>query len=114
MDAFFSFAHFLGSSRNQTGIVSEEAFWGPQWDNYVDCMADLWADHAVGWIENIQNGTVLFYERLLLEDTEAELRRLLNVINFVDPHHPPVDPERMRCTLLHKGRTDRKRSKKPM
>nr|WBD92698.1 putative WSC domain-containing protein 1 [Daphnia magna] len=114
MDALFTFAHFLGSSGNHTGVVSEKDFVGPQWDKYIDYVADTWADHAVGWIENIQNGTVLFYERLLLEDTAVELKRLLNVIHFVDPHHPPVDPERMRCTLLHKDRKDHKRTKKPV
>ncbi|XP_057368665.2 sialate:O-sulfotransferase 1-like [Daphnia carinata] len=114
MDALFTFAHFLGSSGNHTGVVPEKDFLGPQWDKYIDYVADTWADHAVGWIENIQNGTVIFYERLLLEDTAAELKRLLNVINFVDPHHPPVDPERMRCTLLHKDRKDHKRTKKPV
>jgi hypothetical protein len=114
MDALFTFAHFLGSSGNHTGVVPSIDFVGPQFDNYVDYVADTWADHAVGWIQDIQNGTVLFYERLLLEDTAAELTRLLNVIGFSDPHHPPVDPERMRCTLLHKDRMDRKRTKKPV
>jgi hypothetical protein len=113
IDALFTFAHYLGSSENQTGIVSSDDFKSPEFDNYVDYVADTWADHAVGWIENIQNGTVLFYERLLLEDTEAELKRLLNVIHFSDPLHPPIDPERMRCTLLHKNRMDRKRAYKP-
>jgi hypothetical protein len=95
-------------------VVSSNDFKGPQFDNYVDYVADTWADHAVGWIENIQIGTVLFYERLLLEDTEAELKRLLNVIHFSDPRHPPIDPERMRCTLSHKNRMDRKRTRKPV
>jgi hypothetical protein len=114
MDALFTFAHFLGSSGNHTGVVSSSDFVGPQFDNYVDYVADTWADHAVGWIQDIQNGTVLFYERLLLEDTATELTRLLNVIRFNDPHHPPVDPERMHCTLLHKDRADRKRTEKPV
>jgi hypothetical protein len=110
MDALFPFAHFLGSSGNHTGaVVSSNDFKGPQFDNYVDYVADTWADHAMGWIENIQIGTVLFYERLLLEDTSAELERLLNVIHFSDPRHPPIDPKRMRCTLSHKNRMDRKR-----
>jgi hypothetical protein len=105
MDALFTFAHFLGSSGNHTGVVSSSEFVGPQFDNYVDYVADTWADHAVGWIQNIQNGSVLFYERLLLEDTAAELTRFLSVICFSDPHHQPVDPEQMRC----KDRADCKR-----
>ena len=113
MDALFTFAHFLGSSGSQIGTVSPGDFMGPQFDNYVDYVADTWADHAVGWIENIQNGTVLFYEQLLLGDTAAELKRLLSVIRFSDPYHPPVDPERMRCTLSHKDRADRRRPYKP-
>jgi hypothetical protein len=114
MDALFTFAHFLGSSGNHTGVVLSNDFKGPQFDNYVDYVANTWADHAVEWIENIQIGTFLFYERLLLEDTEAELKRLLNVVHFSDPRHPPIDPERMRCTLWHKNRLDRKRTRKPV
>jgi hypothetical protein len=67
-----------------------------------------WAEHAIRWIQNIRNGTVIFYE-LLLQDTEDELNRLLRAVNLIDP----VDPERMRCTIKHKKRTDRKRSVKP-
>ncbi|XP_059350776.1 sialate:O-sulfotransferase 1-like [Daphnia carinata] len=114
VDAMFAFAHYLASSKNHTGVVSEKDFSGPEWEEYVDYAANTWADHAVGWIETIQDGTVLFYERLLLEDTAAELKRLLEVIHFSDPHHPPVDLERLRCALRHKNRVDRKRLKKPV
>ncbi|KAI9561326.1 hypothetical protein GHT06_012282 [Daphnia sinensis] len=114
VDAMFTHARFLATSGNKTGLVSEKDFSGPRWEEYVDYVANTWADHAVGWIESIHNGTVLFYERLLHEDTAAELKRLLDVIHFRDPHHPPVDPQRLDCALKHKNRKDRKRLKKPM
>ncbi|XP_057372312.1 sialate:O-sulfotransferase 1-like [Daphnia carinata] len=114
VDTMFTYAHFLATSGDKTGVVSENHFSGPNWEAYVDYVANTWADHAVGWIETIQNGTVLFYERLLLEDTAAELKRLLEVIRFSDPHRPPVDPQRLRCALRHKNRVDRKRLKKPV
>ena len=110
IDALFSFRHYLMAERNQLGAVSPVFFKGPAWNNYVNYVTYAWADHAIRWIQNIQNGTVIFYEKLLLEDTEAELNRLLSAINFIDP---PGDPDRMRCTLKHKNRTDRKRLKKP-
>jgi hypothetical protein len=114
IDALFSFVHYLMAGQDQIETVSLLAkFKGPQWNSYVNYVTFAWADHAIRWIQNIQNGTVIFYEKLLLEDTEAELNRLLRAINFTDPHHPPVDPDRMRCTLKHKNRTDRKRLKKP-
>ncbi len=114
VEVLFTSAHYLWSGNQQNGTVSPDLFAGPKWDDYVSKVAKEWADHADRWIQNIQNGTVIFYEKLLLEDTaEAELNRLLRAINFIDPHHPPIDPERMRCTLLHKNRSDRKRSKKP-
>jgi hypothetical protein len=100
-------------AQDQIGTVSPVHFKGPVWNNYVNYVTCAWADHAIRWIQNIQNGTVIFYEKLLLEDTETELNRLLRFINFTDPHHPPVDPDRMRCTLKHKNRLDRKRLKKP-
>jgi hypothetical protein len=113
IDALFSFCHYLLTERDQIGAVSAVNFKGPAWNNYVDYVTYAWADHADRWIQNIQNGTVIFYEKLLLEDTEAELNRLLRAVNFTDSHHPPVDPDRMRCTLKHKNRMDRKRLKKP-
>ena len=114
IDALFSFVLYLMAGQDQIGTVSLLAkFKGPQWNSYVNYVTFAWADHAIRWIQNIQNGTVIFYEKLLLEDTEAELNRLLRAINFTDPHHPPVDPDRMRCTLKHKNRLDRKRLKKP-
>ena len=102
------------AGQDQIGTVSLlDKFKDPQWNNYVNYVTYAWADHAIRWIQNIQNGTVIFYEILLLEDTETELNRLLRSINFTDPQHPPVDPDRMRCTLKHKNRLDRKRLKKP-
>ncbi|KAI9562685.1 hypothetical protein GHT06_010139 [Daphnia sinensis] len=111
-DALFTFSHFLWSGNNQKGTVSPNVFNGTEWDEYISYVAEEWAEHADRWIRNIKHGTVIFYERLL-QDTESELRRLLKAINFVDANHPPVDPERMRCTLKHKNRLDRKRSNKP-
>jgi hypothetical protein len=113
-EALFSFFHYLMSGLDQIGIVSPVNFKGPDWNDYVEFVAYAWADHAIRWIQNIKNGTVIFYEKLLFLDTEAELNRLLRVINFTDSHNMLVNPERMRCTLKHKNRLDRKRSKKPM
>ncbi|XP_045036723.1 WSCD family member CG9164 [Daphnia magna] len=111
-DALFTFAHYLWSGNNQIGTVSLENFSSLKWDHYIKFVAFEWAEHAVRWIQHIENGTVVFYERLL-QDTERELKGLLHAINFIDPDHPPFDPERMRCTLLHKNRLDRKRKQKP-
>ena len=111
-DALFSFVHFLWSGNDQKGIVSTDHFTGPKWDEHFKYVSNEWAEHADRWIKNIQNGTVIFYE-LLLTDTETELNRLLRAVNFTDSHHPPVDPDRMWCTLKHKNRLDRKRSSKP-
>ena len=62
-------------AQDQIGTVSPVNFKGPVWNNYVNCVTYVWADHAIRWIQNIQNGTVIFYEKLLLEDTETELNR---------------------------------------
>ena len=99
---------------DQIGTVSPDTFKGSQWDHYVDYVAYAWADHAQRWIQTIQNGTVIFYEKLIV-DTENELRRLLNAIHSKrDGHGWLVDPKRMLCTLSHRNRKDRKRDKKPM
>ncbi|KAK4025386.1 hypothetical protein OUZ56_014459 [Daphnia magna] len=111
IDTLFTYAHYLLSGNDQKGTGTPEDFAGPHWDEHVDYVALAWADHAKRWIQNIKEGTVVFYERLL-QDTENELRRLLKAIHFTDPNRPPVDPERMRCTLQHKNRSDRKRTKK--
>jgi hypothetical protein len=109
IDALFTFRHYIMAGDDQKGTVSPMTFKGPAWNHYVNYVAYAWADHAIRWIQNIQNGTVIFYE-LLLQDTEAELNRLLRAVNVsIDP----VDPERMRCTIKHKNRSDRKRPKKP-
>lgn len=108
IEALFTSAHYLWSDNKQKGTVSPDLFKGPKWDDYVSNATIEWAEHADRWIQNIRNGTVIFYEKLLLEDTEAELNRLFRAINFM-----PIDPERMRCTLSHKSRSDLKRTKKP-
>lgn len=87
------------------GKAPAEAFTGPEWDETVNYVAYVWADHAVRWIEQIINGTVIFYEKLMGEEAENELERLLNVIDFKS-----IDPDRMRCTLAHRNRTDFKRA----
>lgn len=112
VDVLFTYAHYV-KTMDQIGTVSPDAFHGPQWEKYVEYVAFAWADHAIRWIETIENGTVIFYEQLLRGDTESELKRLLNAIHFRDSIESVVDPERMRCTLDHKNRTDRKRWKKP-
>jgi hypothetical protein len=112
IEVLFTFGHYLWSGNDQKGIVSEKLFTGKDWEKHLNNVAFEWAEHANYWIENIKNGTVIFYE-LLLKDTEKELNRLLRSINFIDPQNPPVDPERMRCTLQHKNRADRKRPRKP-
>lgn len=98
---------------DQIGTVSPDALDGPQWDEYVNYVAFAWADHAKRWISTIQNGTVIFYEQLLQGDTQSELKRILNAIHFTDSIDSGINLERMRCTLEHKNRTDRKRRKKP-
>lgn len=105
MDVVFAYRHWLQSGK--TGTAPKEAFQGPEWNEVIEYVAYAWADHAIRWIEQIEHGTVLFYEKLMGKTAEKELRRLLKVINF-----EPVDSERMRCTLFHRNRTDHKRFKK--
>ncbi len=110
-DALFTFVNFLWSGNDQKGTaskVSPDLLTGPEWKDHFQYVSKEWAEHAIHWIHNIRNGTVIFYE-LLLQDTEAELNRLLRAVNLTNP----VAPERMRCTLKHKNRSDRKRSVKP-
>ena len=102
MDVVFTYRHWQHGGK--VGIAPPEAFEGPKWEETIDYVAYTWADHAIRWIEQIKNGTVLFYERLMGVTAETELVRLLNVLNF-----HPIDPDRMRCALAHRNRTDYKR-----
>lgn len=113
MDVLFTSRHYE-VTRNQTGTATMNFFQGSEWKEYVDKFAKSWTEHAQKSIQYIRNGTVIFYESLLLGDTAAELTRLLRVLNFNDTQYPPLNPKRMRCTLLHKNRSDRKRQKKTM
>lgn len=105
MDVVFTYRDWLHGGK--VGKAPPEAFRGPEWDATVDYVAYAWADHAIRWIEQIENGTVLFYERLMGQTASGELKRFLQVIDF-----HPVDPVRMRCTLDHRNRTDHKRLNK--
>ena len=105
MDVVFTFRHW--QSHGKVDHAPPEAFKGPKWEEAVDYVAYAWADHAIRWIEQIKNGTVIFYEKLLGDAAEEELERLLNVLSF-----HPIDPDRMRCALAHRNRTDYKRQNK--
>jgi hypothetical protein len=105
MDVVFTYRDWLHGGK--VGKAPPEAFRGSEWDATVDYVAYAWADHAIRWIEQIENGTVLFYERLMGKTASGELKRFLQVIDF-----HPVDPVRMRCTLDHRNRTDHKRLNK--
>ena len=105
MDVVFTYRHWQHGGK--VGIAPPEVFEGPKWEETIDYVAYAWADHAIRWIEQIKNGTVLFYERLMGVTAETELVRLLNVLNF-----HPIDPDRMRCALAHRNRTDHKRQNK--
>ena len=102
MDVVFTFRHWMHAGK--TGQAPPEAFQGSEWDQVVDYVAYVWADHAIRWIEQISNGTVLFYEKLMGKMAGEELERLLDVLDF-----HPVDPDRIRCALAHRNRLDHKR-----
>lgn len=107
MDVVFSHQnHLLVGKFN---VAPVEAFRGPEWDELVDTVAFAWADHAVRWIEHMKQGTAIFYENFLGDNAEHELQRLLNAMDF---HPSPVDPDRMRCVLVHRNQSEYKRSKK--
>ena len=91
------------------GNAPPSAFQGAEWDEVVDYVAFAWADHAVRWIEQLKKGTVIFYENLLGDNAHYEIERLLDTIEY--PHRP-IDPQRMRCALNHRNRTDHKRINK--
>ena len=104
IDVAITFRHFLDGG--QTGTAHPVAFRGSSWDEFLEAVATSWADHAIRWIEGIRNGTVIFYE-MLQREPETELNRLLRAIHF-----PAASNERMRCTIAHRNRTDRRRMNK--
>ncbi len=106
MDVVFAFQNWVHGGK--TGKAPPEAFKGIYWEEAVEYVAYAWADHAIRWIEQIENGTVLFYEKLKGETAEIELERVLNVLDF-----HPIDANRVRCTLAHRNRTDHMRINKP-
>lgn len=105
MDVVFAYQNWVYGGK--TGKAPSNAFKGAEWDQTVDYVAYAWADHAIRWIEQIKNGTVLFYEKLVGSTAEQELERLLNVLGF-----HPIDPGRMRCTLAYRNRADHLRINK--
>ena len=107
MDVVFTYRHWQLAGK--VGKAPPEAFRGREWDEIVKYVAFAWADHAVRWIEQIEKGTVIFYEQLLGQNATLELERLLEAMDF-KPR--PVDPERLRCTLAHRSRSDFKRTNK--
>lgn len=106
MDVVFTFRHW--SLAGKTGQAPLDAFYGDQWDEVVDTVAYVWADHAIRWIDGIENGTVIFYEKLLGPKAAIELERMLNAMDF-----GPINPDRMQCALAHRNRLDHKRTNKP-
>ena len=106
MDVVFTFRHWQ-TTGNKTAKASSKAFQGRKWDEMVEYIAFAWADHAIRWIEQIKQGTVLFYENLLGTNAAMEIDRLAKAIGF-----GPVDQERVRCALSHRSRSDFKRVNK--
>lgn len=106
MDVVFTYRNWQLAGK--IGTAPSEAFQGPEWNKVVEYVAFAWADHAIRWIEQIQKGTVIFYE-LLRQNTTNELNRLLEAIEFSPL---PVDQDRLKCTLAHKDRIDHKRLNK--
>ncbi len=86
----------------QLGIEQDQAtpdlFEGEKWDEVVEVVAFVWSDHAIRWIEQIEKGTVLFYENLRGEKVFSEFQRLMKAFNF-----PPVEPNRLRCAFAHRN-----------
>ena len=91
MDLVFTFPN----ERNN----DDETIKGSEWDERVDYVASAWADHAIRWIEQTRNGTVLFYEKLKGTLAYEELDRLLR-----DLHLQPVDYIRMQCAVTYRDR----------
>ena len=100
MDLVFTFPGW----RNIEG----ETIKGSEWDETVDYVASAWADHAIRWIEQTRNGTVLFYEKLKGTLAYEELDRLLRDLNL-----QPIDYIRMQCVMANRDRnTDHKQESK--
>lgn len=106
MDVVFTYRNWQVTG-NKTAKASPKSFQGRQWDEIVEYVAFAWADHAIRWIEQLKQGTVIFYENLLGPKAAIEIDRLMKAIHF-----SPVDPERVRCALAHRSRTDHKRVNK--
>lgn len=106
MDVAFTFRNWQLAGK--TGYAPPEAFKGQDWKKIVDYITFAWADHAIRWIEGTKKGTVVFYEKLLGEDASRELKRFWKAMEFKEP----INPERLRCTLAHRNRTDHKRTNK--
>lgn len=58
--------------------------------------------------QTIEQGTVIFYENLLGDQTQLELEKLLNAMNLIPL---PFYSDRMRWTLAHQNREEFKRKK---
>ncbi len=108
MDVVFTYRHCMLAGKVDN--APPEAFQGQEWNEVVKFVAYAWADHAIRWIEQIKNGTVIFYEKMHGDSAILELERLLDAMDF-QPR--PVDPERIRCMLEHRNRMDFKRTNKP-
>lgn len=106
MDVVFTYRHWQYAGK--IGKAPLKAFNGSQWEEIVKFVAFVWADHAIRWIEQIEKGTVIFYEELLGPNATFELQRVWEVMGFKEP----IDPGRLRCTLAHRNRMDHKRVNK--
>lgn len=104
VEVAITFRHF--QEGGQTGNAPLAVFQDPSWDTFLQGVAISWADHAIRWIHGIRNGTVIFYE-MLQREPEAELNRLLRSVGM-----PEASGDRMRCTVAHMNRTDRRRMSK--
>lgn len=107
MDVVFTYQHYVQAGKVEN--APPEVFHGPEWEKVVDFVAYAWADHAIRWIEQIREGTVIFYENLLGNQAILELERLLVAMNLKPT---TIHPDRMRCTLTHQSRQDYKRKNK--
>lgn len=105
MDVVFTYRNWQYAGK--VGKAPPEAFSGPAWDEVVDFVAYAWADHAIRWIEEIKQGTVIFYENLLGQNATKELERMLKAMNF-----RKRDSNRLKCALKYRSRTDHKRMNK--
>ncbi|XP_057371251.1 sialate:O-sulfotransferase 1-like [Daphnia carinata] len=107
MDVVFAHQNHLLVGKFDVAPVN--AFRGPVWDELVDAVAFAWSDHAIRWIEQMKQGTAIFYEHFLGDNAQHELERLLDAMNY---NPQLLDPERMRCLLAHRNQSEYKRSNK--